>query len=194
MSKIDEMLKQMCPDGVEYVELGNVCDVCKGTQLNKEKLHETGIYPVINGGIAPSGYWEESNVMKDTITISQGGASAGYVNWIDVNFWAGAHCFYIANPKQNMVYRFIFHFLKMKQSELMLSQIGAGIPSVSKDKICKLLIPLPPLEIQKEVVKVLDTFTKYDTELQAELQAELQDRIKQYEYYRDKLLTFEPKA
>lgn len=69
----------------------------------------------------------------------------------------------------------------------MLSKYGAGIPSLSKESVNKLLIPIPPLPIQQEIVRILDTFT----ELTANLQTELEARRKQYEYYRDKLLTFD---
>ena len=73
MSKIEELIKRLCPDGVEYRTLDKVCSVNTGTQLNKEKLVDCAEYPVINGGITPSGYWHEYNAEKNTITISQGG-------------------------------------------------------------------------------------------------------------------------
>ena len=89
MSKIDELIKEKCPDGVEYSTIGEICSIEKGTQLNKDSLLEDGKYPVINGGISPSGYWDDYNFEANKITISQGGASAGYVNFIKTPFWAG---------------------------------------------------------------------------------------------------------
>ncbi len=80
---------------VEWKKLVDVCEINKGTQLNKELLNEKGLYPVINGGINPSGYWHEYNTEKNNIVISQGGASAGFVNWVDVDFFAGAHAYVI---------------------------------------------------------------------------------------------------
>lgn len=79
MSKLEELIQQYCPDGVEWKPLGEVCDIHKGVQFNKTDMKEVGTYPVINGGINPSGYAEVFNEEKDTITISQGGASAGWM-------------------------------------------------------------------------------------------------------------------
>ena len=190
MSKLDELIKELCPNGVEYKELKDICEIKKGVQLNKEKLLEEANYPVINGGILPSGYWNNYNVKEDTITISQGGASAGYVQYISTKFWAGAHCYYLELRDKNINYRYIYHFVKMKQDKLTSSQVGAGIPSVEKKVLENLLIPVPPLEVQDEIVRILDEFTA----LTAELTAELTARKKQYSWYRDYLLKFENKV
>ena len=190
MSKSDELIKELCPNGVEYKELKNLCEIKKGVQLNKEKLLEEAEYPVINGGISPSGYWNDYNVKENTITISQGGASAGYVQYISTKFWAGAHCYYLELKDKNINYRYIYHFIKMKQDKLTSSQVGAGIPSVEKKILENLVIPVPPLEVQDEIVRILDNFTA----LTAELTAELTARKKQYSWYRDYLLKFENKV
>ena len=190
MSKLDELIKELCLNGVEYKELKDMCVIKKGVQLNKEKLLEEANYPVINGGILPSGYWNNYNVKEDTITISQGGASAGYVQYISTKFWAGAHCYYLELKDKNINYRYIYHFIKMKQNKLTSSQVGAGIPSVEKKVLENLLIPTPPLEVQNEIVRILDNFTA----LTAELTTELTARKKQYSWYRDYLLNFENKV
>ncbi len=187
MSKLDELIEELCPNGVEYRDLSDVCTFKKGTQLNRDSLLDEGEYPVINGGITPSGYWNEYNVEANTITISQGGASAGFVNYMETPFWAGAHCYYICEPIESIDYRYLYHVIKMYQFELMNSQVGAGIPSVSGKKLGSLQIPLPDLLIQREIVHILDSFTL----LTAELTAELTARRQQYEFYRDYLLNFE---
>ena len=187
MSKLEELIQKLCPNGVEYRPLGELCEIRKGKQLNKDGLLEQGNYPVINGGINPSGYWNEYNFEKDLITISQGGASAGYVNFITTKFWAGAHCYVLVNPKNCLNYRLLYHIIKNYEKELMSSQVGAGIPSVSSNKLASLQIPIPPIEVQREIVRILDNFTK----LTAELTAELTARQKQYEYYRNELLNVE---
>ena len=74
---------------LEYKDLEEVCIISKGVQFNKTDMADEGTYPVINGGINPSGYIEQYNQDENTITISQGGASAGYVNWQETKFWAG---------------------------------------------------------------------------------------------------------
>lgn len=183
MSRLNELVKELCPNGVEYKKLGDVCTVATGEQLNKSLLTDNGEYPVYNGGMAPSGYWNDYNAESDTIIISQGGASAGYVNFVATNFWAGAHC-YIVKPSSLIENKYLYYLLKNMQAVIQGSKIGAGIPGLNRQEILKLEVPLPPLKIQQEIVKILDKFTQ----MQAELQAELNLRLKQYEYYRDKLL------
>lgn len=187
MSKLEELIKEFCPNGVECKSLLELVDIHKGIQFNKKDMAKEGSYPVINGGIAPSGYIENYNEQENTITISQGGASAGYVNWLLTKFWAGAHC-YVVKPLNNCILdnRYLFHFIKNNENILKQCQYGAGIPALAKSTIQELQIPLPALPVQREIVRILDSFTLYSAELTAELTA----RRKQYEFYRDKLLNF----
>ena len=187
MNYIEKMLHDYCPNGVEWKELGEVCVVNKGKQLNKTFLVDDGQYPAYNGGKTYSGRTDSYNVTENTIIISQGGASAGFVNFVTTKFWANAHCYYLLPDITRVNNRYLYHFLKMKQSYLMDFQHGAGIPALKSDKITKMPLPLPPLKIQEEIVQILDKFTEYVTELTAELT----DRQKQYSFYRDKLLSFE---
>lgn len=194
MTYIDEMIKELCPDGVEWKELGEVCEVNKGKQLNKTLLTADGEYPAYNGGKTYSGRTDSYNVEANTIIVSQGGASAGFVNFVESRFWANAHCYYLLPDMAVVDNRYLYHFLKMNQNYLMEFQHGAGIPALKSDKLTKLKMPIPPLEIQNEIVKILDKFTDYVTELTAELTAELTFRQKQYSYFRDKLLSFDDES
>ncbi len=186
MHKIERLLQTLAPKGVEFRKLGEVINIFKGKQLNKELLLDYGEYPVMNGGIHASGYWNEYNTDYPKIIISQGGASAGYVNYMTSKFWAGAHCYAIDLNSEKLNYKFLYYFLKNSQTILMKSQFGAGIPALNKADIETLTIPIPPLEIQQEIVKILDAFTELNTELNTELKA----RKKQYEYYQNMLLDF----
>ncbi|WQS28221.1 restriction endonuclease subunit S [Helicobacter pylori] len=186
MHKIERLLQTLAPKGVEFRKLGEVINILKGKQLNKELLLDYGEYPVMNGGIHASGYWNEYNTDYPKIIISQGGASAGYVNYMTSKFWAGAHCYTIELNSEKLNYKFLYYFLKNSQTILMKSQFGAGIPALNKADIETLTIPIPPLEIQQEIVKILDAFTELNTELNTELKA----RKKQYEYYQNMLLDF----
>ena len=183
MSKLEELIQELCPNGVKYDSLVNVCNITKGVQLNKDKLKDDGLYPVINGGINPSGYWDEYNFEAGLITISQGGASAGYVNFIETPFWAGAHCYVVKSAKEYMDYKFVYYLFKHNEKKFMECQYGAGIPSLSMKTINDTKVPVPPIEVQSEIVRILDNFTL----LTAELTAELTARKEQYEYYRNEL-------
>ncbi len=179
---LEKLLQEHCPQGVEFVELGEVVDIQKGEQLNKSLLAKEGKYPVMNGGINPSGYWHAFNTPANTIIISQGGASAGFVNYMESPFWAGAHCYIVGLETDKLVYKFLYYFLKNNQDRMMKAQYGAGIPALAKMDILALKIPLPPLIIQEKIVTILDCF--------AELSAELSARKKQYTYYLNALLDF----
>ena len=155
MSRLEELIQQYCPNGVEYKPLGEVCDIHKGVQFNKTDMKDEGSYPVINGGINPSGYVEVFNEEEETITISQGGASAGYVNFIMTRFWLGAHC-YAVKPTQQVLNRYLYHFVKQNERTLQQCQYGAGIPALAKATIINLSIPVPPLPVQEEIVRILE--------------------------------------
>lgn len=182
MNKVEELIQQLCPEGVEYKELGDVVVIVKGKQLNKELLTDIGTYPAYNGGISFSGFTDNYNYDENTIIISQGGASAGFVNFITTKFYANAPCYVVLPNNEVVINRYVYHFLKLNQERLTEKQHGAGIPALKTSEIAKLLIPIPPLPVQQEIVTILDTFTQ--------LEAELEARKKQYEYYRNELLTF----
>ena len=181
------ILEEIQNCSVEWKELGEVCSIKKGKQLNKNLLIEDGLYPAYNGGQTYSGRTNDYNVEANTIIVSQGGASAVFVNFVDTKFWANAHCYYILPDETRVNNRFVYHFVKMNQKYLMDFQHGAGIPALKADKLSKLLLPIPPLEIQEKIVQILDKMTDYVTELTSELTS----RKKQYSFYRDKLLSFE---
>lgn len=179
MNSLEKLISHLCPEGVPYRSLDDIAEVSTGTQLNRSSLSPSGKYPVMNGGISPSGYHEEFNAEGPIIVISQGGASAGYVSWMKSNLWVGAHCFAITNDEENTDKRFLYHFLKHSEFEIQNMKTGAGIPGLSRGKLVRLRCPAPPLKIQQGIARMLDGFT----ELEAELEAELVARRIQYEYF-----------
>ena len=189
MNKIEQLLQQYCPDGVEYLKLSQVIKLEKGKQLNKELLTDFGDYPAYNGGLSYSGFTDKFNYEENKIIISQGGASAGFVNYVTTKFYANAHCYVVLPNVEIVLNRYVFHFLKLNQENLTSKQHGAGIPALKTSEILQIPIPIPPLPIQEEIVNILDKFTA----LEAELEAELEARSRQYEYYRNQLLAFEGK-
>lgn len=188
MTYIDEMIKDLCPDGVEWKELGEVCEIQRGVRITKKQLLPSG-YPVVSGGTGYMGYTDNYNREAETITIAQYGV-AGYVNIQKEKFWANDVCFSVY-PKDILVNKYLYYVLANKQEYLYSISNRTAVPySISKDKILKIKIPIPPLEIQEEIVKILDKFTEYVTELTAELTL----RQKQYSYFRDKLLSFDDES
>lgn len=185
MSRLQQLIGELCPDGVLHKALGDVAKVSKGVQLNRNTLTPSGQFAVMNGGVSPSGFTDTSNTEGQSITISQGGASAGFVSFQPSPFWAGAHCYVVSEKNACLIRKYLFFVLKNKQAELQSSQYGAGIPALSLATLNKVSIPLPPIAVQEEIVRILDTFTA----LEAELEAELEARKKQYEHYREHLLS-----
>ncbi|HEM3685703.1 TPA: restriction endonuclease subunit S [Streptococcus suis] len=189
MNHIEKMLQDYCPNGVEWKELGEVCEIQRGVRITKKQLLPSG-YPVVSGGTGYMGYTDNYNREAETITIAQYGV-AGYVNIQKEKFWANDVCFSVY-PKDILVNKYLYYVLANKQEYLYSISNRTAVPySISKDKILKIKIPIPPLEIQEEIVKILDKFTEYVTELTAELTAELTLRQKQYNYFRDYLLNFD---
>ena len=190
MNKLDELIKELCPNGVEYKELGDIAKVIIGEFVHKDKQSENAKYPVYNGGISNTGYYDEYNEEKNKIIISARGANAGYINRIFVNYWAGNSCYTINANDKIINWNFLYYVLKNKEKGLLNKQQTGSIPSISKKQVESILVPVPPLEVQDEIVRILDNFTA----LTAELTAELTARKKQYSWYRDYLLKFENKV
>jgi type I restriction enzyme S subunit len=99
------------------VRLGDVAGIRKGEQKSKSTLGGGGKFPVINGGVTPSGYSDQWNAESGTITISEGGNSCGFVNRIPTKFWSGGHCYTLENLKVEN--DFLFHTLTFSQSKIM---------------------------------------------------------------------------
>jgi type I restriction enzyme S subunit len=113
--------------------LGDICEVKKGKQLNKEELTFTGDYPCINGGINPSGYTDKFNSQENTITISEGGNSCGYINFFKVKFWSGGHNYSIEIVNTEVTDNdFLFQLLKYNETEIMKLRVGSGLPNIQK--------------------------------------------------------------
>lgn len=195
MTYIDEMIKELCPDGVEWKELGEVVDYEQPTKyIVKSKEYsddysvpvltagqtfilgytneETGIYPASK---------EHSVIIFDDFTTAR--------KWVDFEFKVKSSAMKILSIKSEcqdeVSIRYVWHYLgTIKYAPEQHARQWIGIFS-------KFKIPLPPLEIQQEIVKILDKFTEYVTELTAELTAELTLRQKQYNYFRDYLLNFD---
>lgn len=188
MSKLERLIQQYCPDGVEWKPLGEVCDsLNKGTLTTSKLVKSNGHnYPVINSGRELYGYYSKYNNEGDALTIAARGEYAGFVSYFSERFWAGGLCYPYRANTPTVSTKYLYYYLKSKQEYIRHCLVAeGGIPALNKSIIEMFEIPVPPLPVQEEIVRILDTFT----ELQAELQAELQKRQQQYNFYRDTLLT-----
>ena len=170
----------------------DILNIDIGKQLNKKLLLSFGPYAVWNGGKDHSGFWNEFNREENTISISQGGESAGYVQWQCEKFWAGAHCYTISNiDNKKIIDKYLYYLLKNNEDKFMQSQYGAGIPALSKSFLLEMEFTIPPLEVQNKIVKILDKFSSIIKDFKNGIPKEIELIKKQYEYYRNKLLNFE---
>ena len=183
LNYIEKLVAKLCPDGVEYVELGGVTVIKRGKSLTKKNTLPGNI-PVIAGGRSPAYYHSTSNRQGPVIVVAGSGAYAGYVSYWESDIYASDA--FSVKPKDSDLasIKYIYYFLSSKQNKLYRLQSGSGVPHVYPRDFNKLIIPFPPLEVQNAIVEILDKFT----ELEAELEAELAARRAQYEYYRKLLL------
>ena len=185
MKNLETLIQELCPDGVEFVKLGEVCEIKRGIRVVKKDLQETGKIPVYQNSLVPLGYKDEFNYPSNVAFVISAGA-AGDVGYSQVPFWAADDCLTITCPS-NIENKYVYYFLKNYEYKLKSKVRKASIPRLSRKVVDDLEIPLPPIEVQTEIVRILDKFTS----LEAELEAELDCRKRQYEYYRDKLLSFD---
>lgn len=185
MSKLQELIKELCPDGVEFRKLGEVCEIKRGVRVVKNDLINDGKYPVFQNSLIPLGYYDKNNYPANITFVISAGA-AGEIGYTEEPIWAADDCLTIISPN-NIINKFIYYCLIANKLFFVSKVRRASVPRLSRTVVDNFEIPIPPLEIQSEIVRILDTFTAHTAELQAELQA----RKEQYEYYRNKLLTFD---
>ena len=175
MSRIDELIAELCPNGVEFKRLGNIARIKNGK--DHKPLNDGDIPVYGTGGIMR--YVDTYAYDKPSVLIPRKG-SLGNLFYVDVPFWNVDTIFYTEIDESLIQPKFLYYFLTTVGLGEM-NQAG-GVPSQTQTVLNELKIPVPPIEVQREIVKVLDTFTK--------LEAELEARRRQYQYYRDALLSF----
>lgn len=186
MTKLEELIQKLCPNGVEHKPLNEVSEMKRGTSITKKDIVE-GEIPVVSGGREPAYYCDKYNRDGETITVAGSGAGAGYVQyWTKPIFVCDAFSIQ-GNP--GIQTKYIYYFLTNIQDYIYSTKKGGGVPHVHISSIENVSVPVPPLPVQREIVRILDNFTELTAELTAELAAELTARKKQYAYYRDKLLS-----
>lgn len=158
----------------------------KGEQLNKTNMLENGLYPVLNGGVSFSGYTDKYNTLEDTITISEGGNSCGFVNRVNCKFWSGGHCYNLYDIKINK--DFLYYILKYNECNIMKLRVGSGLPNIQKSSIENLAFYIP---IDKnEQSAIASILSKCDKEIEL-LKKKLELHKKQKKWLMQKLLSGE---
>lgn len=189
MSKIDDLIKQYCPNGVEYDIIENICRISRGRVMSKEYLRDNiGEYPVyssqtINEGML--GKIDTYDYDGEYLTWTTDGANAGSIFYRTGKFSITNVCGLLKVISDKVNTKFLHYYLGTVAKKYV--NAGMGNPKLMSNVMATIKVAVPPLPVQEEIVRILDAFSS----LEAELEAELEARKKQYEYYRNKLLTFD---
>jgi len=189
MSKVDNLIKELCSEGVSLKPIGSICKVSRGRVMSKDYLRDNaGEYPVYSSQTASNGVFGKINTYDydgEYITWTTDGANAGSIFYRTGKFSITNVCGLLKVNVSNVDSGFLTYILGTVAKKYVSS--GMGNPKLMSNVMSSIKVPIPPLEVQKEIVNILDKFTQ----LEAELSAELSARRKQYDFYRNQLLTFE---
>ncbi len=175
MSRIEDLIAEQCPDGVDFLSLGQVAHIKNGRDY--KHLSEGNVPVYGSGGIMR--YVDTAAANGPSVLIPRKG-SLGNLFYVEGPFWVVDTIFRTEIDSSLIEPKFLYYkLLTMGLGEM--NQAG-GVPSQTQSGLNRLKIPVPPLEVQREIVRILDGFTS--------LEAELEARRAQYAYYRDQLLTF----
>lgn len=191
MSRLDELIQELCPDGVEYGRIGDLVEYEQPSKyiVSSTNYNDDYAVPVLTAGQSfILGYTDETegvceaSVENPVIIFDD---FTGAFKWVDFPFKVKSSAMKILNPKEDVAcFRYVFHLMGwLNYSSSEHKRLWIGIYSAFE-------VPVPPLEVQQEIVRILDKFMLLRQELSEQLSAELTARKKQYEHYRDELLTF----
>ena len=194
MPKLDELIRELCPDGVEYKPMSEVIQFLNGRAYKQTELLDNGKYKVLRvGNFYTNENWYYSDLELEPDKYCERGdllytwaATLGPQIWNEDKAIFHYHIWKLKFDENLINKKFLYHFLSMDVDDIEKSLTKSTMPHVSMASMNKRIVPLPPLEIQREIVRILDNFTN----LTAELTAELTARKMQYSYYRDNLLSF----
>lgn len=189
MKNLETLINELCPDGVEFVKLGDCCQILDSKRRPVSKAKRVaGDYPYY-GANGIQDYVDSYLFDGIFLLLGEDGSvinkdKSPVLNWAVGKIWVNNHAHILAEKKEVASLRYLFFCLQ----GIDVSAIVRGTPpKLNQENLRNIEIPLPPIEVQNEIVRILDKFTS----LEAELEAELDCRKRQYEYYRDKLLSFE---
>lgn len=189
MSKLQELINKLCPNGVEFKKLKELAEIGTGSS-DKKDANTNGKYPFF----VRSKNIEKHNAFEfdeEAIIIPGEGGIGDIFHYIKGKYALHQRVYRIHFTCDSINVKFAYYYLFAHfKSFIMKKAVSATVTSIRKPMIEDFFLPIPPIEVQEEIVRILDSFSDYAAELQAELQA----RKQQYEYYRNLLLTFNPSA
>ena len=188
MRNINQLVAESCPMGVKYKKISDIARVERGKRVIREHLPENGKYMVYQNSLKPLGYIDTCNYHGET-TFVIGAGAAGEIGYSICDFWAADDCYPLVCSEE-IDSRFVYHFLLSQYSFIQSHVRNGSIPRLSRTVIERMMIPVPPIEVQHEIVRVLDNFMELTAKLTTDLIAELTARRLQYDYYRDRLFDF----
>ena len=174
MKKIREIILNDNSDNSNKVQLKEICIINKGKQLNKTNMINDGKYYVLNGGKTPSGFTNSWNVPENTISISEGGNSCGFVNYNVQKFYCGGHCYYLTNISDEIDPLLLYHCLKMNENKIMNLRVGSGLPNIQKKDLEKYKLYIPTKNHEKI------TYLLNNINLKIDLNKEKFNHLKQF--------------
>lgn len=202
MSKLEELIQKLCPDGVEYYELGNIgkISMCKRilkAQTNTKEgvpFYKIGTFGGVANAYISNDLFQEykekySYPKKGDILLSAAGTIGRTVVFDGKpSYFQDSNIVWLANDESKVCNQFLCYFYETKPWKV---SDGSTIKRLYNDNIAKTKIPVPPMEVQQEIVRLLDDFTAKTAELQAELNKEYEARKKQYEYLKNEMFSFD---
>lgn len=183
MSRLEELITELCPNGVEYKKLSEILTIKNGKDYKEFNLGSIPVYG--SGGIIA--YIDTFVYDKPSVLLPRKG-SIDKIYYVDTPFWTVDTIFYTVINRNTVLEKYVYYAIQVQHIEKL--NTGGGVPSLTQSVLNKVKIPVPPLPVQEEIVRILDNFA----ELTAELTAELNKRKQQYQYYRDYLLTFDKRG
>ena len=186
----DELLKF---ERVLIASLGELCKISVGRKNGT--AGEFGEYPYANAGTSMSGFVNEWSEEGDCVTTpSRGQGGMGFVAYQASRFWCGPLCYVMRSKHSDVMIKYVYYYLCSHKADILGLVHEGGTPAINKSELAGLRILVPPFEEQQRIVSILDRFDKLTNDLSSGLPAEIEARHKQYEYYRDRLLSFDELA
>lgn len=185
MNTIKDLIDKYCPDGVEYKKLGEIADIGTGSQDRKDAV-ENGMYPF---------YVRSKDVLRidkylfdeEAIIIPGEGGIGDIFHYVKGKYGLHQRAYRVHLSDTSILTKYLYYYFSSSFKKFIFNKaVSATVTSIRKPMLEKFEVPVPPIPVQREIVRILDSFTS----LEAELEAELEARRKQYEYYRDQLLSF----